>query len=200
MIPEHPPPQYSELGELDTQFELSDASMEILQHQDNHPTRDHGTRPQSSIPRRPRGQEQSSQYVITTMTRAPTVYARPRTSHNFPTRYVSTSSRLAKKAIHSYHIIPRIKTSGRRRSETRLASAIRPLTSRGTFPEDIPEVHLTTSGTISQQVMIMKLRLLTSIPNYQYLTPIQLKRRLQRSFSNLSLSSVEDMQHSRWPF
>ena len=89
MIPERPPPQYSELGEVDAQFELFDASMEILHHQDSHhPTRDHGhgARPESSIPRRPSGQEQSSQYATTIMTRTPAVYGRPRTSHHFPTR------------------------------------------------------------------------------------------------------------------
>ena len=152
MIPERPPPQYSEVGELDTQLELSDVSMEVLHHQGNHhpPPRGFGAGPESSMPRRPRGQVQPGQSAATVITRTPAVYGRPRTSHNFPTssRYVNISC--VRKL--SYSLSSRIKFSSRRRSETHLTSANRPLTSRGTFPADIPEIHLTTSGTIRQQV------------------------------------------------
>ena len=94
MIPERPPPQYSDLAELDAQFELSDASLEVLRHQEDHhhATVEHVARPESSLPRRSRGQVQSSQYAATMMSRTPSVYGRPRTSHNFPTRYVSRAT------------------------------------------------------------------------------------------------------------
>ena len=94
MIPERPPPQYSDLAELDAQFELSDASLEVLRHQEDHhhATVEHVARPESSLPRRSRGQVRSSQYAATMMSRTPSVYGRPRTSHNFPTRYVSRAS------------------------------------------------------------------------------------------------------------